>query len=194
MKDKAIIAKQDELIKEFQKLVNLCNAPQYHEVMRAKEVQNNYVHKLESELSALQAEDKVKCPDCNGFGKEICDNPDHGLISALSFHDIGRIGCPGCGHDEHHRMKANCEKCNGTGFIESPAEPVTLTEGILLELEHYNPYPESVFTPIPKRELRSMIKLLKDNGYSPDCLYGNWGRNVWNNCVLKAKELFKSTQ
>ena len=28
---------------------------------------------------------------------EICNNPDHGFIDALGFHDIGRLGCPGCG-------------------------------------------------------------------------------------------------
>lgn len=28
---------------------------------------------------------------------DICNNPDHGFIDALSFHDIGRLGCPGCG-------------------------------------------------------------------------------------------------
>lgn len=37
------------------------------------------------------------CPGCGGDGKETCTNPDHGLISALSWHDIGRIGCPCCG-------------------------------------------------------------------------------------------------
>lgn len=52
------------------------------------------------------------CNECNGTGKEICDNPDHGFIDALSFNDIGRIGCPGCGHDEKHRVKSStCYKC-----------------------------------------------------------------------------------
>ena len=32
-------------------------------------------------------------------GVEYCDNPDHGFIDALSFHDIGRLGCPVCGHN-----------------------------------------------------------------------------------------------
>ena len=50
------------------------------------------------------------CPECGGDGKETCTNPDHGLISALSWHDIGRIGCPCCGHDPGHKVP-NGGKC-----------------------------------------------------------------------------------
>lgn len=66
----------------------------------------------------------VECPDCGGDGKETCNNPDHGFISALGFHDIGRIGCPGCGHDPDHKVinGGKCETCKGTGKIK-------LTEG-----------------------------------------------------------------
>jgi len=61
----------------------------------------------------------VECPLCSGTGKEICTNPDHGFIDALSFHDIGRIGCPCCGHDENHVIPNTiCELCNGIGEIE----------------------------------------------------------------------------
>ncbi len=55
-----------------------------------------------------------ECDHCDGFGKEICDNPDHGFIGAM-LGEISRIGCPACGHDEHHRTKNKCEHCNGTG-------------------------------------------------------------------------------
>jgi len=57
------------------------------------------------------------CPECGGDGKETCTNPDHGLISALSWHDIGRIGCPCCGHDPDHKVPngGECEACGGTG-------------------------------------------------------------------------------
>lgn len=61
----------------------------------------------------------LKCPDCNGDGKETCHNPDHGFIGVLSSHDIGRIGCPCCGHDEHHKIPngAQCETCEGRGRV-----------------------------------------------------------------------------
>lgn len=57
----------------------------------------------------------VTCPDCGGDGKETCHNPDHGFISMMSFHDIGRLGCPCCGHDEHHKVPKGgpCETCGG---------------------------------------------------------------------------------
>ena len=59
------------------------------------------------------------CPECGGDGKETCTNPDHGLISSLSFHDIGRIGCPCCGHDEDHKVAngGECEVCEGKGKV-----------------------------------------------------------------------------
>ncbi|MBD2803056.1 hypothetical protein ID854_22070 [Xenorhabdus sp. M] len=59
------------------------------------------------------------CPECCGDGKETCNNPDHGFISALSFHDTGRLGCPGCGHDEFHKVKngGDCEVCQGSGEV-----------------------------------------------------------------------------
>ena len=61
---------------------------------------------------------KAECEVCNGTGKEICDNPDHGFIVGVGG-EIGRLGCPCCGHDEDHAIpNTTCEVCNGTGNIE----------------------------------------------------------------------------
>jgi hypothetical protein len=61
---------------------------------------------------------QYKCSECNGTGMEICDNPDHGFIEAMPG-EIGRLGCPVCGHDPDHAIKGTvCEKCNGTGIEE----------------------------------------------------------------------------
>jgi hypothetical protein len=59
------------------------------------------------------------CPECGGDGKETCTNPDHGFISALGWHDIGRIGCPCCGHDPDHKVYngGKCEVCDGNGKV-----------------------------------------------------------------------------
>lgn len=59
------------------------------------------------------------CPCCNGDGKETCTNPDHGFISAMGFHDIGRLGCPVCGHDPKHKVKNGgpCISCDGAGRV-----------------------------------------------------------------------------
>jgi len=59
------------------------------------------------------------CPECGGDGKETCTNPDHGFINAFSFNDIGRIGCPCCGHDDNHKVPngGKCEVCEGNGKV-----------------------------------------------------------------------------
>lgn len=66
----------------------------------------------------------VTCPCCNGDGKETCHNPDHGFISMMSWHDIGRLGCPVCGHHDHHKVGSKkpggsdpCEECDGAGQV-----------------------------------------------------------------------------
>jgi len=58
--------------------------------------------------------DTQDCVDCNGTGKEICDNPDHGFIDAIGG-ETSRLGCPGCGHDPDHFTGSKCETCGGTG-------------------------------------------------------------------------------
>ncbi len=72
----------------------------------------------------------VICPDCNGDGKETCHNPDHGFINALSFHDIGRIGCPLCGHDDEHKIPngGKCETCDGKGVLNKDEAIIFLDE------------------------------------------------------------------
>ncbi len=58
------------------------------------------------------------CPDCGGDGKETCNNPDHGLIEVMPG-DVGRLGCPVCGHDPDYKVPngGNCELCKGIGEI-----------------------------------------------------------------------------
>lgn len=37
----------------------------------------------------------MECDECNGTGKEICDNPDHGFIDAIGVRLMGHAnGCP----------------------------------------------------------------------------------------------------
>lgn len=60
---------------------------------------------------------KEICEDCGGDGKDTCNNPDHGFIEAMPG-EIGRLGCPVCGHDEDYKVPngGDCEICNGTGI------------------------------------------------------------------------------
>ena len=79
------------------------------------------------------------CEACGGDGIETCDNPDHGFIEAMPG-DVGRLGCPCCGHDEDHKIKGSkCPECKGTGKImenqvevvkESPLVEILKTSGL----------------------------------------------------------------
>lgn len=60
------------------------------------------------------------CPDCGGDGRETCHNPDHGFIHGMmGWHEIGRLGCPVCGHDPNGKVKngGKCETCDGVGRV-----------------------------------------------------------------------------
>lgn len=76
---------------------------------------------LTEEIAKGFTDSYYTCFVCGGDGRETCTNPDHGFISALSFHDIGRIGCPVCGHDPQHKIKngGECECCKGSGKLDS---------------------------------------------------------------------------
>ena len=68
-------------------------------------------------IEALITEYGAECPLCHGDGVARCDNPDHESIS-FTGGEIGRLGCPVCGHDPEHRVKGEkCEMCGGTGSL-----------------------------------------------------------------------------
>lgn len=58
------------------------------------------------------------CPDCFGDGKETCHNPDHGFITAIGG-ELGRLGCPVCGHNAKHKVRSGgpCCTCDGVGNV-----------------------------------------------------------------------------
>lgn len=60
------------------------------------------------------------CPCCKGDGKETCTNPDHGFIDSIPFTEIGRLGCPVCGHDPKYKVKNGgpCTTCDGVGKVQ----------------------------------------------------------------------------
>jgi len=61
-------------------------------------------------------------------------------------------------------------------------------EEMIKELRESNPYPEDVFIPISNEVMASASKILKDLNFSPDAIFGQWGRKVWNNCCDKVEE------
>ena len=56
-------------------------------------------------------------------------------------------------------------------------------------LADLNPYPEDVFLPRSKEEMKAVADLIAKAGYSPDAIFGQFGRQVWNNAVQKLREL-----
>jgi len=61
----------------------------------------------------------VICPDCLGDGKETCHNPDHMFIAAMTWNEIGRLGCQVCGSDPKHKVPrgGKCDTCAGLGRV-----------------------------------------------------------------------------
>lgn len=72
---------------------------------------------------------KTECQACGGDGKETCNNPDHGFIESMgALGDIGRLGCPVCGHDPKYKVinGGECDDCNGSGVdLQKLADFVT---------------------------------------------------------------------
>jgi len=60
---------------------------------------------------------------------------------------------------------------------------------ILQTMKRLNPYPEDIFTPPTDEEIKKAMLCLRENGFSTERLFGWWGRNVWNFCVEKLREL-----
>jgi hypothetical protein len=56
-------------------------------------------------------------------------------------------------------------------------------------LAELNPYPEDVFLPRSREEMKAVAYLIAKAGYFPDAIFGQFGRVVWNNAVIKLKEL-----
>ena len=88
-------------------------------------------------------------------------------------------------------LNSNPAFCGNTSFTEicpvcNGAKTVVVTEVAEMptgeEIANSNPYPESVFIPISDETLKEVADYLKRGGYSPDALFGHWGRIVWNNC------------
>lgn len=52
------------------------------------------------------------CQACGGDGIETCDNPDHGLLDAMSFRGANESRCPCCGHDKQYKIRGSeCPDC-----------------------------------------------------------------------------------
>lgn len=65
----------------------------------------------------MSTERNFICPSCDGDGVATCNNPDHGFINAVGG-ELGRLGCPCCGHDPNFKIKGEkCDLCNGEGRV-----------------------------------------------------------------------------
>jgi len=67
-----------------------------------------------------------------------------------------------------------------------------MVEGIIDAInEVKNPYPKDVFIEPSKANYRKASKLLLDNGFSPDALFGAFAYKVWENCREEIMESLK---
>ena len=101
---------------------------------------------IEDFITPCEGEGKAKCETCEGTGK--CTNPDHGFIEAVG-HDIGRIGCPSCGHS------GKCPDCDGEPYTPPPVlrDIVERLEGEKKESFPQSYYPnEKSFTAVEEQK------------------------------------------
>ena len=130
---------------------------------------------LTEEIASELVEKQCVCFVCGGDGKETCTNPDHGFISMLSFHDVGRVGCPVCGHDPNHKVKngGSCECCNGLGKLtESQFEEQSYEYGFDDEVD-FNSANDALISAVESKEkfwLENPMKHPKDYEVFPDSL------------------------
>ncbi len=60
-----------------------------------------------------------------------------------------------------------------------------------LKMKKYNPYPPDIFT--EPENWKDITNYLKKGGFSPDAIFGSWGRKVWLNAVKDMQEIIKAT-
>lgn len=64
---------------------------------------------------------------------------------------------------------------------------------VIKELRLRNPYPEDIF----RQHIDDVVfwkrvtSTLKKEGISPESVFGCWGRQVWNNCILELENIIK---
>jgi len=61
-------------------------------------------------------------------------------------------------------------------------------EKCIKELTEANPYPEDTFLPRTDEEMKKAANLIKKGGLSPDGIFGNFGRRIWQNAIDALKE------
>ena len=62
---------------------------------------------------------------------------------------------------------------------------------IIEELRKRNPYPQEIFTPLSKEEIKKYIKILINKGFSPDKIHAHWMRYSWDLCVTELNGMLK---
>lgn len=54
-------------------------------------------------------------------------------------------------------------------------------------VKNSNPYPADIFTEMSHEDWVKATQALESAGLSPDRIFGNWGRKVWDDCIETIK-------
>lgn len=60
-------------------------------------------------------------------------------------------------------------------------------DDILKEAKDNNPYPDDIFT--EPHDWKKISDWLRKGEFSPDSIFGSWGRRVWNACIVHIQTL-----
>ena len=110
--------KQDELIKSLKELVNLCDAPQYFEIIAAKKAMKEIVEHHESELSSLKAMEGEDVSDEDIKVWALCKSPESvlhyaGLVEGAKAHRDGLIPASGKAQIKEQKCKRKQDNSDG---------------------------------------------------------------------------------
>lgn len=54
---------------------------------------------------------------------------------------------------------------------------------ILKSIKSKNPYPDDIFLPMMPDDWKKVIQVLQNAQITPDKVFANWGRRVWDDCI-----------
>ena len=87
-------------------------------------------------------------------------------------------------------MEEYGQQCAEQMSIISNARTIVEMKSAIASVRKENPYPVTIFSEPDDKDWSTVGLFLKQHGYSPDRIFGKWGRVVWDNCIHRMESYF----